>query len=60
MISEVRSGTVYVDANPGLADSLRSKLGWTEADADDYPTKANSFDTVTDDEVRLLDAGSLW
>jgi len=55
MISEVKSGTAYVNADPGLADSLRSKLGWTEADEDDYPLRKNSIDTITDDEVRLLD-----
>jgi hypothetical protein len=55
MISEIRSGTAYVNADPGLADSIRSKLGWNEADQDDYPLEERSIDTVTDDEVRLRD-----
>lgn len=54
MVTEVRSGTAYVDADPGLADTIRSKLGWNKADQDDYPLEANSIDTVTDDEIRLL------
>jgi hypothetical protein len=55
MISEVRAGTAYVDADPGLADSIRSKLGWNEADQDDYPLEEGSIDSVTDDEIRLRD-----
>jgi len=37
MITEVKSGTAYVNADPGLADTIRSKLGWSDADQDDYP-----------------------
>ncbi|MFW5958404.1 MAG: PRC-barrel domain containing protein [Natronomonas sp.] len=55
MITEVRSDTAYVDADPGLADTIRSKLGWGDADKDDYPLEKNSIHTITDDEVRLKD-----
>jgi hypothetical protein len=55
MISEIRSGTAYVEADPGLTDAIRSKLGWSEAEQDDYPLQEDSIDTVTDDEVRLHD-----
>ncbi len=55
MITEVRSGTAYVNADPGLADTIRSKLGWNEADQEDYPLEESSIDAVTDDEIRLLD-----
>jgi len=55
MISEIRSGTAYVEADPGLTDAIRSKLGWSEAEQDDYPLQEYSIDTVTDDEVRLHD-----
>ncbi|QWC20209.1 PRC-barrel domain containing protein [Halorubrum sp. 2020YC2] len=53
MIAEVRSGTAYVDADPSLADTVLSKLGWSDADGDDYPLQENRIHTVTDDEVRL-------
>jgi hypothetical protein len=53
MITEVKSGTAYVDADPGLADTLRSKLGWGGADEDDFPLEDDSIHTVTDNEVRL-------
>lgn len=55
MVTEVKSGTAYVNADPGLADTIRSKLGWSEADQDDYPLNENSIHSVTDDEVRLRD-----
>jgi len=55
MISEIRSGTAYVEADPGLTDAIRSKLGWSVAEQDDYPLQEDSIDTVTDDEVRLHD-----
>lgn len=56
MVSEVKSGTAYVEADPGLTDSIRSKLGWGEADEDDYVLDENRVHTVTDDEVRLKDS----
>lgn len=55
MVTEVRSGTAYVSADPGLADTLRSKLGWGDADQDDYALEENRIHTVTDDEIRLKD-----
>ena len=55
MITEVKSGTAYVNADPGLAESIRSKLGWADADEDDYPLENDRIHTVTDDEVRLMD-----
>ncbi|WP_435099645.1 PRC-barrel domain containing protein [Halorubrum sp. N11] len=55
MIAEVKSGTAYVNPDPGLADTLRSKLGWSEAGEDDYPLEEGRIHTVTDDEIRLKD-----
>lgn len=55
MITEVKSGTAYVDADPGITEAIRSKLGWGEADHDDYPLEKSRVHTVTDDEVRLKD-----
>ena len=55
IISEVRSGTAYVNADPGLADIIRSKLGWSDADQEDYPLEQSRIHAITDDEVRLKD-----
>lgn len=53
IVTEVKSGTAYVNADPGLTDTIRSKLGWGDADKDDYALEKNRIDTVTDDEIRL-------
>lgn len=56
MVTEVKSGVAYVNADPGLTDSIRSKLGWGNADDDDYALEENRIHTITDDEVRLTDS----
>jgi hypothetical protein len=56
MVTEVKSGTAYVNPDPGITDSIRSKLGWGDADEDDYALEENRIHTVTDDEVRLKDS----
>jgi len=56
MVTEVKSGTAYVNADPGLTDSIRSTLGWNEADEDDYALDESRIDSVTDDEIRLKDS----
>lgn len=56
MVTDVKSGTAYVNADPGLTDTIRSKLGWGDADKDDYALEKNRIDTVTDDEIRLKDS----
>ena len=56
MVTEVKSGTAYVNADPGLTDTIRSKLGWGDADEDDYTLEENRIHTVTDDEIQLKDS----
>lgn len=53
IVSGISGGTAYVDPDPGLADALKSKLGWGDVDEDDYPLKGDRIDTITDDEIRL-------
>ncbi|AEN06396.1 hypothetical protein [Halolamina sp.] len=53
MVSEVRDGTAYVNLDPGITDSIRSRLGWGDADQDDYRLDRDRIATVTDDEIRL-------
>jgi len=55
MVTEVKSGTAFVNADPGLADKIRSKLGWNEGDQEDFTLQEHNIDAVTDDEIRLLD-----
>ncbi|MFC7143088.1 PRC-barrel domain containing protein [Halosimplex aquaticum] len=53
VVSEVRAGTAYVDPDPGITDTVSSKLGWSDADEDDYPLPADEIAVITDDEIRL-------
>lgn len=51
MVSDVRNGAAYVDPDPGITDSIRSKLGWVDADEDDYRLKSSRIEKITDDET---------
>ncbi len=53
MITEVEGSTAYVDPDPGITDSVKTKLGWGESDEDTYALRDEHVETVTDDEVRL-------
>ncbi|WP_436912284.1 PRC-barrel domain containing protein [Halosimplex marinum] len=53
VVSEVRGGTAYVDPDPGVTDKVKSRLGWSDADEDDYPLADDEIATVADDEIRL-------
>jgi hypothetical protein len=53
MISSVRGGTAYVDPDPGLTESIKSKLGWEDVDSDDYPLREEAIDFVEEDEIHL-------
>lgn len=53
IVTGVRGGTAYVDPDPGLTESITSKLGWEDVDTEDYPLEADRVEEVTDDEIRL-------
>ncbi|WP_435361015.1 PRC-barrel domain containing protein [Haloarchaeobius sp. DFWS5] len=53
-IVDVRHGTAYVDPDPSVFDTIKSKLGWGDVDEDTYPLQKADVATVTDDEVRLV------
>lgn len=53
-VVEVDHGTAYIDPDPGITDTIKSKLGWGERESEDtYPLQEASIESVTDDEVRL-------
>ena len=52
-VVEVRGDTAHIDPDPGMTDTIKSKLGWGESDEETYRLQASRIDTVTDDEVRL-------
>ena len=52
-VVEVRGDSAYVDPDPGVGDTIRSKLGWNSPDEDTYRIEARYVDTVTGEEIRL-------
>ena len=53
IVTDVRNDTAYVDPDPGITDTVMSKLGWKSAGEEDYPLENSRIDAITDDEVRL-------
>ncbi|MDG5757968.1 PRC-barrel domain-containing protein [Natronococcus sp. A-GB1] len=54
IVSEVDAGTAYVNPDPGMTDTLKSQLGWGDADDEkSYPIDNNNVKAVTDREIRL-------
>lgn len=53
IIAEVDHGTAHIDPDPGMTDTLKSKLGWGDMDEDTYPLQEDSIERVTDDGVHL-------
>jgi hypothetical protein len=52
-VVEVSHGTAHVDPDPGLTETVLSKLGWADRDEDTYPLQEEAIDHVADDEIRL-------
>jgi len=51
-VMEVNGNTAHVDPNPGITDSIMSKLGWGDDD-DTYALRSDNVEEVTDNQVRL-------
>ncbi|TYT60618.1 hypothetical protein [Natrialba swarupiae] len=53
IVANVEHGTAHVEPDPGIADTIKAKLGWGGTDEDAYPLQEESVAEVTGDEVRL-------
>jgi hypothetical protein len=53
MVEEVSGGKAYVDPEPGIVDRLKIRLGWGNADEEDYALTEKNIQRITDDEVEL-------
>ena len=49
----VRAGTVFVEPEPGITETLMSRFGWAGVDADDHPLPEESIERITNDEIHL-------
>lgn len=52
-VIEVHRGTAHVEPDSGLADTIRSKLGWNDSNEGSYQLDANSVERVYDNEIHL-------
>ncbi|WP_436925922.1 PRC-barrel domain containing protein [Halosimplex amylolyticum] len=52
-VAEVSGGQAHVQPDPGVSDTVMSKLGWGSRSEDSFPLDENHIDSVTDDEIRL-------
>ncbi|WP_124192610.1 hypothetical protein [Natrarchaeobius oligotrophus] len=53
MVEEVSGGKAYVDPEPGLVDRVKARLGWGNADEEDYALTEENIGRITDEEVEL-------
>jgi hypothetical protein len=53
LITAIEEETAYVEPDPDLAESITARLGWGNADEDDYTVRAGAISEVGDEEVRL-------
>lgn len=53
IVTEVHRDTVHVDPDPGITDTIQSKLGWGDIDDDTYPLQVEKVDHISDDEIRV-------
>ncbi|SDF11175.1 hypothetical protein SAMN04488067_10219 [Halorubrum xinjiangense] len=52
-VSAVEGSRAHVHPDPGVSDTIKSKLGWGDADEETYPVDEADIESVDDDEVRL-------
>jgi sporulation protein YlmC with PRC-barrel domain len=51
---DVESGVGYVDPDPGVTDTVKSKLGWMDkAETDSFRLDATRVSNITDNKIRL-------
>ncbi|MFW5938712.1 MAG: PRC-barrel domain containing protein [Halanaeroarchaeum sp.] len=54
LVVAVEHGEAHVDPDPGLTDSIRSRLGWGDPEEEGtYTLDSSQVDSITDDEIRL-------
>lgn len=55
VVSDVERGTAYITPDPDITEKLKARLGWSDADEDTHPLQEQAIETITSDEVRLVD-----
>lgn len=53
IVEAVEGGAAHVEPDPGITDTIKSRLGWGDSDEETYRLEAEHVDTITDDEIQL-------
>lgn len=53
IIASVQEETAHVNIDPGLAEKVKSQLGWEEASGDTYPIQPEMIASISTNEVQL-------
>lgn len=53
VIEKVVDDGAFVEPDPGVTDSIRSKLGWGEVEKGDWELMTDRVERITDEEVVL-------
>lgn len=53
VVESVEGDMAHVEPDPGMTDTIKSKLGWGDADEETYALEADHVEEITDDEIRL-------
>ncbi|ELY61609.1 hypothetical protein [Natronolimnohabitans innermongolicus] len=53
IVESVDAGTPYVNPNPDVTDSIKTALGWGDADEETYVLDTDDVEAVTDREIRV-------
>ena len=53
IIERVEGDTAHVNPDPNITDSIKSKLGWGDADEETYALDTGTVEAITDDEIRI-------
>lgn len=53
VIETVKGGSAHVNPDPGITDTIKSRLGWGDSDEETYELDERNVESISDDEVRI-------
>ena len=53
VIETVKGGSAHVNPDPGITDTIKSRLGWGDSDEETYELDERNVESITDDEVQI-------
>ncbi|RQH01903.1 PRC-barrel domain containing protein [Natrarchaeobius oligotrophus] len=53
IVETVEGGVPHADPDPGMTDTIKSKLRWGGSNGETYRLDEQNVESITDDEVRI-------